>query len=731
MENLKIWFEKIQKNRFISVLLFIILAVVLYGATYSNIQPEKLDLRLFSFAKQDIISPITVEDVEATEEKRQEVALKVEDQYILKTDYAENRVEIISSIFDAVAVVKKEELGTNPKAAEDGEGNVPDDVQSPPALSESEILENKLTMLTELIPSELKGQLSKTNLETLLTASPWQLDSAKNTAITLIKQIMKQPIKVGEEDLQKEFVSKEIMKVNLPEDLKTAMIKIAQYAIIPNYVYDVQGTEGKRQEAMDAVSPVKIRAGQVLVKEGQVIDREMYKQFELVGLLDEKVNPNLFIGLGIFTLILTSIIAFYLNGINPKERIIFILIFSLTILLMKVISLFQLVSEIGYIFPVAMAPMLIKVLLNEKLAVISSIIFAICSSLIFNVEMLGKFNFSIGIYFLISGIAGIIFINERHYRTKILKAGLYVSVVNIVVVMSLFMIRNGHYTSMEIGTYLLLAFLSGFISAVLTLGLLPVFEAWFGILSTVQLIELSSPNHPLLRKILLETPGTYHHSVMVANLSEAACEAIGANGLLARVGAYYHDIGKTKRPHFFIENQMNMENPHNSISPQLSTKIIVSHPYDGADLLREHNIPKEIIDICEQHHGTTLLKYFYFKAKEQSENVIESDFRYPGPKAQTKESAIVGIADSVEAAVRSMQNPTMQKVENLVRKILSDRIQDGQFDECDITLKELDIATKSMCETLKGIFHSRIEYPENPDKKQAKKEVIQKEKVSI
>ncbi|EKN64244.1 HD family phosphohydrolase [Schinkia azotoformans] len=696
MKNLKLWFEKMQKNRFFSAFLFTILAIVLYGAMYSNIQPEKLDLRLFSVAKKDIISPITVEDIEATEEKKQEAALKVEDQYILKTDYAENRVEIISSIFDAVTVVKKEEL-------------------------ESEILESKLTTLNELIPSELKGQLSNTNLETLLAASPSQLDSAKNTAITLIKQIMTQPIKVGEEDLQKEIVSEEIKKVNLPENLKTVMIIIAQYAIIPNYVYDVKGTEGKRQEAMDAVSPVKIRAGQVLVKEGQVIDREMYKQLELVGLLDEKVNPNLFIGLAIFTLTLTSIIAVYLHGINPKQRIIYILIFLLTILLMKVISLFQLVSEIGYIFPVAMAPMLIKVLLNEKLAAISSIIFAICSSLIFNVEMLGKFNFSIGIYFLISGIAGIIFINERHYRTKILKAGLYVSVVNIVVIAALFMIRNGHYTGIEIGTYFLLAFLSGFISAVLTLGLLPVFEAWFGILSTVQLIELSSPNHPLLRKILLETPGTYHHSVMVANLSEAACEAIGANGLLARVGAYYHDIGKTKRPHFYIENQMNMENPHNNISPQLSTTIITAHPYDGADLLREHNIPKEIIDICEQHHGTTLLKYFYFKAKEQSENVIESDFRYPGPKAQTKESVIVGIADSVEAAVRSMPNPTMQKVENLVRKILSDRIQDGQFDECDITLKELDIATKSMCETLKGIFHSRIEYPENPDKKQVKK----------
>ncbi|WP_458412458.1 HD family phosphohydrolase [Schinkia sp. CFF1] len=693
------WYEKMKDHKFIPVLLFALIAVILYGSMYSNILPEKLDLRLFSAAKSDIIAPITVEDVEATEEKKQEAALEVEDQYILKKDYAENRVEIISAIFDAV-----------------------NDVKNTKSTSEEQVKSFK-----ETVPEELGGKLTNANLETLLTVSPGLLDSAKSTTITLIKQIMGQPIKVGEENRQKEIISGEIRNVNLPENLKSAMVAIAEYAIIPNYVYDMKGTESKRQEAMDRVNPVKIRAGQVLVKEGQIIDREMYKQLELVGLLEEEVNPNLFIGLGIFVLILSSIIAYYFKEIGAKEQIIYVIIFALTILLMKGISLFQLVTEIGYIFPAAMATMLIKVLLNERMAVMSSIVFAICGSIIFNVEMLGKFNFSIGVYFLISGIAGIIFITERHYRAKILKAGLLVSFVNMVVITALFMIRNGHVTNLEIGMYLLLAFLSGFISAVLTLGLMPVFEAWFGLLSTMKLIELSSPNHLLLRKILLETPGTYHHSIMVANLSEAACEAIGANGLLARVGAYYHDIGKTKRPHFYIENQMNIENPHNNISPQLSKTIITAHPYDGADLLRAHKIPKEIIDIALQHHGTTLLKYFYYKAKEQCDGIIESDFRYPGPKAQTKEAAIVGIADSVEAAVRSLSNPTPQKIESLVRSILTDRIQDGQFDECDITLKELDLATKSMYETLKGIFHTRIEYP---DMKHSKKVELRKTKVS-
>jgi cyclic-di-AMP phosphodiesterase PgpH len=231
-------------------------------------------------------------------------------------------------------------------------------------------------------------------------------------------------------------------------------------------------------------------------------------------------------------------------------------------------------------------------------------------------------------------------------------------------------------------------------------------------LSSMKLIELSNPNHPLLRKILTESPGTYHHSLMVANLSEGACEAIGANGLLARVAAYYHDIGKTKRPRYFIENQIGDDNPHDHLSPQLSKNIIIAHVADGVAMLKKHKMPKEIIDIAEQHHGTTLLKYFYHKAKQQSGYVSEEEFRYPGPKPQTKEAAIISIADSVEAAVRSLSNPSQEKIEKVVRGIIADRLQDNQFNECNITLKELELVAQSLCETLNGVFHSRIEYPE-------------------
>src|SRR5690625_2506007 len=237
-------------------------------------------------------------------------------------------------------------------------------------------------------------------------------------------------------------------------------------------------------------------------------------------------------------------------------------------------------------------------------------------------------------------MAAIIFLRNLKDRLAVIKAGFGMSVINIMSLLLFIFLSFEKYTFIDILIQSGLGITSAFLSTVLTIGLLPFFETGLGILTDIKLLQLSSPNQPLLKKILTEAPGTYHHSVMVANLSETACEAIGANGLLARVGAYYHDIGKTVRPHYFIENQLAVNNPHDVISPAQSAEIIISHPYDGAEMLKEHRLPKEIIDIAKQHHGTTLLKYFYYKEEETNKHVKEESYRYPGPKPQTKEAAI-------------------------------------------------------------------------------------------
>ncbi|EAH0896399.1 TPA_asm: cyclic-di-AMP phosphodiesterase PgpH, partial [Listeria monocytogenes] len=259
------------------------------------------------------------------------------------------------------------------------------------------------------------------------------------------------------------------------------------------------------------------------------------------------------------------------------------------------------------------------------------------------------------------------------------------------------------------------AFLGGFGAFILGVGVIPLFETIFGLLTTSRLVELANPNHPLLKKILMKAPGTYHHSMMVANLAEACADKIGANSLLVRVGCFYHDIGKTLRPPYFVENQLQGINPHDRLTPEQSRDIILSHTKDGAEILKENHMPQPIIDIALQHHGTTLLKYFYFKAKETNPDVKEADYRYSGPKPQTKEIAIINISDSVEAAVRSSTEPTMAKITEIIDGIIKDRFLDGQFTECDITIQEIKIIRDTLIATLNGIYHQRIQYPDDKD----------------
>ncbi|MEC0664672.1 HD family phosphohydrolase [Priestia flexa] len=668
----------------------------MFASMYSNVKPEELDLRLLSISPETIYSPVTIEDKESTEKKKAEAKEAVEDVYTQKTEYAQNQVDLVASIFDAIIEVNKEY----------------DQLENKSETSKQEMLQDKL-------PDNIRKGLSDKAISELLQTNKEELSVAKDAVVTAVHHVMKNQVMISDlEEMKDQAEGQLVYTTNVSSSLKAAMNEIARSSIIPNVIYDPQKTSENRQAAVEKIEPVRIKQGQIIVEENQLINADIYRQLQLAGLLNNKGMLQPFIGLSLLIIIMIGGAAFYLRGLHAntyKPLLLYAIITSITIALMKILSFFQRIdlSEIGYLAPVAVGGILLRVLMNEKIAIISSIIFAICGSIIFNGELTTAFNMNIGIYFLISNITAILFLMDKQRKTRVLQAGLVVALMNVIVSLSIIFIKNGQLDTMELGYYSLMAMASGIISSVLAIGLLPFFESGFGILSTMKLIELSSPNHPLLRKILTETPGTYHHSVMVANLSEAACETIGANGLLARVGAYYHDIGKTKRPQYFIENQMNIRNPHDTLSPKVSKNIITSHTTDGAAILRKHKLPKEIVDIAEQHHGTSLLKFFYHKALEQTEEEIkEEDYRYEGPKPQTKEAAVICIADSVEAAVRSMPNPTPEKIEKLVRSIINDRVEDEQFIECDITLKELELIRQALCETLNGIFHSRIEYPE-------------------
>lgn len=685
---------------------------MLYTLLYSNVKPEKLDIGLLTVAEKTIRSPVTVEDKISTEKKRQDALNQIQDVYTLKREYTSNQVELISSIFDAATEVN-DEIEADMKKQNAVVDEIPNDPAEP-------TIEEKVSMLKSKLTERVTKELSNQVFTALVQASKDELSIAKDLTVTAINNVMSQKISADDVENAKKSLEEELKFTTLNGDLKNAAIDLGRYAVIQNEFYDPVATEEQREQAAESVDPVRILQGQIIVEEGKLIRQEEYRQLELVGLLENEKSFKPYIGLGILLIIVLAALYFYFYQMKeePEKRqtylLLFGIIFILSLFLLKIISMLQIFnySGIGYLFPAAMAGMLLKILIDEKLAILTSIVLAVCGSILFNEGVSGTLNFFEGIYILFSALAGILFLGDQNKRTKILQAGSFAAAVNLFTIWALMFLPNGQFSGLEYGYYIITAIFSGIGSAVLTIGLLPFFEASFGILSTMKLIELSNPNHPLLRKILMEAPGTYHHSIMVANLADAACEAIGANGLLARVGSYYHDIGKTKRPNFFIENQMHLENPHDRLPPDKSASVIIAHVTDGAEILKKHHMPKEIIQIAKQHHGTTLLKFFYHKALQNGDETKEEDYRYPGPKAQTKESAIIGIADSVEAAVRSLRQPTPETIETLVKKIVADRLQDGQLNECDLTLKELEIVSHSFCETLKGIFHSRIEYPE-------------------
>ncbi|WP_026692858.1 HD family phosphohydrolase [Peribacillus kribbensis] len=701
--------RELLRVKVFQALLFIILGLISYFVMFDNVRPEKINVKLLTPAEKTIRATQTVVDKEKTAEARSEAVKEAGDIYTLKKEYAQNRVDLISSIFDSAKEVKQDLIKKQQAAKKDGQDTEKLVLGTPEQVA---LVKQKLT-------EDVTKELSDSVFATLLKSDDNEVEIAEDLTLTAIHNVMNTKIPAAEVEIAKKRVEEQLRFSSLPQDLKSVAVVLGRFAIIQNDIYDREKSEEKIQAAKESVEPVKILQGQVIVEEGQLVDQDIYRNLQLAGLLEEQTSYLPYIGLGLFVLLTMGGLFYYFQlaregDVKKQSQILlFSIVYLLSLLIMKTISLFQNAEfiDVVYFFPAAFAAMLIKVLLNERLAIATTIIMACYGTIIFNGGSASNLHITAGIFILLSGTASIILLNTKNYRSKILQAGMILSLFNFVLIMALLFIMDAHFQKMELLFFMLSALVSGLSSSILTIGILPFFETGFGILTTMKLIELSNPNHPLLRRILTEAPGTYHHSVMVANLAESACEAIGANGLLARVGCYYHDIGKTKRPQFFIENQMNIENPHDRLDPETSKDIILAHVSDGVEYLRKHRLPDEIVAIAKEHHGTTLLKYFFHKAKNEEREVKEADFRYPGPRPQSKETAVISIADSVEAAVRSMGGPTAEKIDSLIKSIIVERLQDGQFNECDITMKELEIVKKSLSETLKGIFHTRIEYP--------------------
>jgi putative nucleotidyltransferase with HDIG domain len=474
-------------------------------------------------------------------------------------------------------------------------------------------------------------------------------------------------------------------------------------------VYDHEATEAEKEKAAENVERVFFKKGQYIVQDGQPVTEEQYMALLDLGLIkNQQFDISLVVGLGLIVLLTEVVLAMYFYYFEKD-------IMNQPHILIMISVIFCLVLGLGYgikfvhpyFIPAAAAAVLLTILIRPSVAFIINVALGV----LLGVMTQGQFGVTTAVLF--SGTLGIYMSNKSQQRSTLVWTGLFISVTGMLSIMGYEMIVSGNWLSAVKSS--LWGIGSGIAASILALGTLPVWEYMFGIITPIRLIELSNPNQPLLRRLLMEAPGTYHHSIIVGNLAESAAEAVGANGVLARVGAYYHDIGKLSRPYYFRENQLSADNPHDRLDPALSANIIISHARDGVRLAQKYKVPKVLQDFMLQHHGTTPVIYFYHKSKNNNDNsqdVKLDDFRYGGPKPQSPETAIVMLADTVEAAVRSMQEPTPEKIDDLIRKLIREKLEDGQLDECRLTLKDLDTIATAFKNTICGIFHERVEYPD-------------------
>ena len=391
----------------------------------------------------------------------------------------------------------------------------------------------------------------------------------------------------------------------------------------------------------------------------------------------------------------------------------------LTVIMFGTHAVSQYTNWPPYYIPVAAIGMLTMLLFNDlQLVFMMSLISSLFVSLIVNGD------FGMMITFFVGGLTGAYSVKDTRNRGQLMNAGLFVSIISVVSIVLLHPDVNVILTKDFVANYLYPTALNGFISVFVVLATLKIFEFLFGVVTNFSLLELSDFNQPLLKKMILEAPGTYHHSLVVSNLAEAAAEAIGANSLLARVGAYYHDIGKIAKPQYFTENQLVGGNKHDDLEPTISRLVVLNHVKEGSELAKKYHLNSVIIDFIPQHHGTSLMHYFYQRALEEvdSDNPVrEEDFRYPGPKPQNRETAIVMLADSAEGATRSLDEHNSNTIADTVQKIINNKFIDGQLDECNLNLKDIEKISEAFVRILSAMYHGRVKYPEKKNGSHSKK----------
>lgn len=675
-----------RNNRRQRITLFIVVFSIGYLLLITAITPKQYSLKVGEIPRVDIKAPRDIVDEKATKEKEEQALEKVGEQYTLKTEVKKDAEDDIKALFEKLIEI----------------WNMPNTTTS---LKDSDKI-GELNKISDFKLTEDQGKV-------LLTIPKERLADLETKIIAIIDKTYEKNINENDEGAIKaarDIAVSKIDELNLESGASNVLKTIISSKINANVFYDKEKTDEKIQEAQKNISKVIIKQNQIIVKEGEPVTQSQIDILSDFGMLSDQNETGysyVYLALAVFLSMILflqySFVKLNYNVIfnNTKKLILISVINLISLLLARTIGIIS-----PFLIPFACAPMMLTLLFNYKLA------FVVSSLNIILIGALNGFDIQIMILGIVSSILGSTLLKRMQQRNELLFSTVIIAIVSTVLTLSTGILISSNFVDVLIKGAITIA--GGLLSGIFALGILPFLEGSFNEVTTLKLLELSNPNNPLLKKLLMEAPGTYHHSMLVANIAEMAAEEVGVNSVITRIGSYYHDVGKTERPYFFGENQMGGENPHVNIPPNLSAMIIKSHVKDGLELAKKYKLPQIIQDIIAEHHGKTLVKYFYYTMKNNSEDpdkIKEEDYMYEGPIPSTKEAGIVMLADSVEASVRSIKEPTTEKINDMVNCIINDKLSTGQLNNCNLTFKDIEKIRICFLNALTGIYHQRVEYP--------------------
>lgn len=680
----KHFISKVTSEKFglIAMYIFTVIAIaaILTGKNYlfQNIIENGLSQKNVIAAKR-----IEVVDTERTEQRKREMARRV--QPILTPFHEEHIVSNYENLISSIKIIRKRKD------------------------SKEEIQKELLKVI------DVSNKNDENTVVFISKMSDSGFDKISDIGLTIITKTLDIGVRESslDEDIDR-FLKESTASLSLSAKQSQAVCLLVKQVILPNMIIDEMATEVAKQNAMNSIKPIVVvfEKGEQIVFEGEYISKLKKDALKKAGYPVSELNFSGVLGLFSLILIVSYCLYFYLKNLEERFRTLpYVSLISLLSILMSAIAVTLPKDSSLYIMPFASYTIILAIFVNPQIAFLSSILLLITIGIAlgYGIDVIATFTLSI----MIATFA----VGKLNFsrRMNLAQVGIFVCAVQAYIILAVY-VMNSNLTSASFISDMMAGIISGLFSGVVALGLIPLLEGMFKIITPYGLAELADHNQGLLKRLQFEAPGTYHHSLMVSNLCEAAAEAVGANPILARVGAFYHDIGKLKRPLFFIENQsyFSIENPHEKLNPRLSKMIITAHPKDGIDLIKEYGLPSIIQKFILQHHGNSVASYFYNQAKQQEgEEVKKEQFRYTCPKPNTKETAILMLADAAESAVRTLNDPTQEEMENVIDKIIEDRLIDGQLSDSPLTQKDLKTIAQTFVRVLKGMQHHRIKYNDN------------------